>query len=95
MVVKPQYFNILNQGGSTSTIVNGLCSQTPGSPIYGAVCQNKGWLMTNTTWFQLQSYHAEFAINRKDFGLLYPGKADDLIRDGVVIKLTLKVPRKP
>jgi polyisoprenoid-binding protein YceI len=39
--------------------------------------------------------NAEFAINRKDFGLLYPGKADDLIRDGVVIKLTLKVPRKP
>jgi len=40
------------------------------------------------------SVNAEFAINRKDFGLLYPGKADDLIRDGVVIKLTLKVPRK-
>ena len=37
--------------------------------------------------------NAEFAIDRKDFGLLYPGKADDLIRDGVVIKLTLKVPR--
>ena len=39
------------------------------------------------------SVNAEFAINRKDFGILYPGKADDLIRDGVVIKLTLKVPR--
>lgn len=39
------------------------------------------------------SVNAEFAINRKDFGLVYPGKADDLIRDGVVIKLTLKVPR--
>ncbi|MEP6819009.1 MAG: YceI family protein [bacterium] len=37
---------------------------------------------------------AEFAINRKDFGLVYAGKADDLIRDGVVIKLNLKVPRK-
>jgi len=36
---------------------------------------------------------ADFAISRKDFGLLYPGKADDLIRDGVVIKLTVKVPR--
>ena len=39
------------------------------------------------------SVNAEFSINRKDFGLLYPGKADDLIRDGVVIKLTLQVPR--
>ncbi len=39
------------------------------------------------------SINAEFAISRKDFGLLYPGKADDLIRDGVVIRLTIKVPR--
>ena len=36
---------------------------------------------------------AEFAINRKDFGIVFPGKPDDLIRDGVVLKLTLKVPR--
>ena len=43
---------------------------------------------------EVVSVNAEFAINRKDFGILYPGKADDLIRDGVVIKLTLKVPRK-
>jgi polyisoprenoid-binding protein YceI len=41
------------------------------------------------------SVNAEFAISRTDFGLIYPGKADDLIRDGVVIKLTLKVSRKP
>ncbi|MGI8884664.1 MAG: YceI family protein [Pyrinomonadaceae bacterium] len=33
---------------------------------------------------------AEFAINRKDFGIVYAGKADDLIRDEVVIKLDLK-----
>ena len=39
------------------------------------------------------SVNAEFAINRKDFGIVYAGKVDDLIRDGVVIKLTLKVPR--
>jgi polyisoprenoid-binding protein YceI len=37
---------------------------------------------------------AEFSINRKDFGIVYAGKADDLIRDGVVIKLNLSVPRK-
>jgi polyisoprenoid-binding protein YceI len=41
------------------------------------------------------SVNAEFAINRKDFGLVYPGKADDLIKDGVVLKLNLNVPRKP
>ncbi|MBX3182458.1 MAG: YceI family protein [Polyangiaceae bacterium] len=36
---------------------------------------------------------SEFSINRKDFGIVYAGKADDLIRDNVVIKLDLKVPR--
>lgn len=33
--------------------------------------------------------NAEFVINRQDFGLVYPGKADDLIRDDVIIKLAL------
>jgi len=37
---------------------------------------------------------SEFSINRKDFGIVYAGKADDLIRDGVVIKLDLKAPKK-
>lgn len=37
---------------------------------------------------------SEFSINRKDFGIVYAGKADDLIRDDVVIKLDLKAPRK-
>ena len=36
---------------------------------------------------------AEFSINRKDFGIVYAGKADDLIRDGVVIRLDLKAPK--
>jgi len=37
---------------------------------------------------------AEFSINRKDFGIVYAGKADDLIRDDVLLKLSLKAPRK-
>lgn len=40
------------------------------------------------------SVESEFSINRKDFGIVYAGKADDLIRDDVVIKLTLKSARK-
>jgi len=35
---------------------------------------------------------SEFFINRKDFGINYPGKANDLIRDEVVIKLAVHVP---
>jgi hypothetical protein len=37
---------------------------------------------------------SEFAINRKDFGIVYAGKADDLIRDDVVIHLDLRAPRQ-
>ncbi len=33
---------------------------------------------------------AKFSINRKDFGIEYPGKKDDLIRDGVVLELNFK-----
>jgi polyisoprenoid-binding protein YceI len=33
---------------------------------------------------------AEFAINRKDFGIAYPGAPDDLIKDDVLIKLTIR-----
>jgi len=32
---------------------------------------------------------AEFAINRKDFGIVYPGMPDDLIKDDVLIQLKL------
>jgi polyisoprenoid-binding protein YceI len=38
--------------------------------------------------------NAEFAINRKDFGIVYAGKADDLIRDEVVMKLDLHGARR-
>lgn len=36
---------------------------------------------------------ADFSINRKDFGIVYAGKADDLIRDQVLLQLNLEVPR--
>lgn len=36
---------------------------------------------------------SEFKINRKDFGVSYPGMKDDLIRDHVVIALDFRVPR--
>jgi len=38
----------------------------------------------------LATLKAEFFIKRNDFGIVYKGKADDLIRDEVVIKLDLK-----
>jgi polyisoprenoid-binding protein YceI len=36
---------------------------------------------------------AEFAINRKDFGVVYPGMPDDLIKDDVLLKLHIHARR--
>jgi polyisoprenoid-binding protein YceI len=37
---------------------------------------------------------SEFSINRKDWGIVYPGMPDDLIRDEVLMKLDINVPRR-
>ena len=37
------------------------------------------------------STKAEFSINRKDFGIEYPGMPDDLIKDDVVIRFDINV----
>jgi len=44
---------------------------------------------TATVDGEIVSVHAKFDINRKDWGVVYAGKADDLIRDEVVIELNL------
>lgn len=51
----------------------------------------KGITFPATIHVSGQSVHskAEFTINRKDFGILYKGKADDLIKDEVLLKLEL------
>lgn len=36
---------------------------------------------------------SEFAIRRQDFGIVYTGMADDLIRDEVVIRFHMRAPR--
>lgn len=36
---------------------------------------------------------AEFSINRREFGIVYPGMPDDLIQDAVTIRLNLTAPR--
>lgn len=38
--------------------------------------------------------NAEFAINRKDFGIVYPGRPDDLIADEVLLKLSVRARRQ-
>ena len=35
----------------------------------------------------------EFTINRKDFGIVYKGKPDNLIKDDVLLKIALDFKR--
>jgi polyisoprenoid-binding protein YceI len=39
--------------------------------------------------------NAEFAIDRKQFGVIYPGMPDDLIKDEVLLKVTLHGVKMP
>ncbi len=48
-----------------------------------------------TTSAEQVSVEAEFAINRKDFSIVYPGMPDDLIKDEVLIKLALHAKKAP
>lgn len=67
----------------TAYIVSGnftLHSQTKNISFPVSVSQNG----------DLVKIDAKFDINRKDFGIVYAGKADDLIRDEVVIELKLE-----
>lgn len=49
---------------------------------------------TITTSDSAVEVKSEFSVNRKDFGIVYAGKTDDLIRDDVVIRLDLKSNKK-
>ncbi|MCW1926096.1 YceI family protein [Luteolibacter arcticus] len=53
------------------------------------VTKNISFPATVTQGTDTVTIKAEFDIKRKDFGIVYPGKAEDLIRDEVVIRLDL------
>ncbi|RYD29983.1 MAG: YceI family protein [Verrucomicrobiaceae bacterium] len=55
------------------------------------VTKNISFPATVTSSGDLVKIDAKFDINRQDFGVVYPGKAEDLIRNEVVIELKLEV----
>ena len=73
-------------GGATHTVTGNL-------ELHG-VKKSITFPATVAVTNEAASLNSEFAINRKDFSILYPGKPDDLIRDEVVIKLSINAPRK-
>jgi len=55
------------------------------------VTKNITFGANSTTSGDTVKIDSKFDINRKDFGIVYAGKTDDLIRDEVVIELKLEV----
>jgi polyisoprenoid-binding protein YceI len=64
--------------------------QVSGNLTLTGTTKNITFPATVTVNGEKAAIHAKFDINRKDFGIEYAGRADDLIRDEVVIELKLE-----
>jgi len=67
---------------------NGAYTVAGNFTLHG-VTKNISFPATVTQGTDTVTIKSEFDIKRKDFGIVYPGKAEDLIRDEVIIKLDL------
>ena len=94
---KPDFFDV-EQFGSARFASADIQSAGEGHTVNGVLDLHG---VTKTLSFPAkidvadESVHvtAEFDLNRQDFGISYPGKPDDLIKDQVKIKLDLVFPR--
>ena len=91
----PDFFDIGNHPKSSfesTKIVSGDDGKATvtGNPTLRGVTKEISFPATIAVDASSVKVDAEFSINRKDFNIVYAGKADDLIRDGVVLKLHLK-----
>lgn len=49
---------------------------------------------TATITPELVTLKSEFGIKRKDFGVVYPGKPNDLIKEEILLRVEMNLPRK-
>ena len=90
----PDFFDVEKYPQSTFDVTeikagdNGTYTVAGNFTLHG-VTKNISFPATVTQGSDAVTIKAEFDIKRKDFGIVYPGKAEDLIRDEVVIKLDL------
>ncbi len=69
--------------------VNGTTYQVTGNLELHGITKSISFPATITVAGDTVDVNAEFAINRKDFGIVYPGAPDDLIKDDVLMRLKL------
>lgn len=78
---KTTQIKVGGEGGATHTVTGNL-------DLHG-VTKAITFPATIKTSADAVQINAEFAINRKDFQIVYPGMANDLIKDEVLLKLKL------
>ena len=77
---------------STAIVANakgGATHQVTGDLSLRGITRKVTFLATLAADAKGVSGRTEFSINRKDFGIEYAGKADNLVRDNVVLKVSL------
>lgn len=64
--VQTKYFNIINRGGYTTFALDGSCSIPAGADTFQTICQYgsnaHNWIAENSTYYDLQQYQGQFAI---------------------------------
>jgi polyisoprenoid-binding protein YceI len=73
--------------------VNGTTYQVTGNLELHGITKSISFPAAITVAGDAVDVNAEFAINRKDFGIVYPGAPDDLIKDDVLMRLKLHAPK--
>jgi len=89
----PDFFDLPTYPNATFAITSVQPSAAPGAThtvtgtldLHG-VSKEISFPATVTVTDGAATIAAEFLLNRKDFGMAYAGKADDLIRDEVLVK---------
>lgn len=91
----PDFFNVATfptaRFVSTSIVpaADGMSTVTGDLTLHG-VTKQLSFPARVTLTSEAASAEASFGINRKDFGIVYPGAPDDLIHDEVLLKLDVK-----
>jgi polyisoprenoid-binding protein YceI len=90
----PDFFDVEKFPASTFEFIkvehNEGTTQVTGNLTFHGVTKSVSFPATVSVEGDKAFFKAEFFIKRFDFGIKYPGKADDLIRDEVVIRLDVQ-----
>jgi polyisoprenoid-binding protein YceI len=89
----PDFFDVQTYPTATFTFTEVAADSVTGTLDLHGVKKELSFPAKVTVTDAAATIAAEFTLLRKDFGMTYPGKSDDLIRDEVLVKGDLKFAR--